>query len=65
MTHARGFSWDRTTEALLATYAGAATEFAKRSAGGASIDAERSAGGASIGTARLAAGPGLHAGVPA
>ncbi|HWM56579.1 MAG TPA: D-inositol-3-phosphate glycosyltransferase [Pseudonocardia sp.] len=63
VTHARGFSWDRTTDALLATYAGAATEFAERSAGGASIDAERSAGGVSIGT-RLAAGPGLHAGVP-
>jgi D-inositol-3-phosphate glycosyltransferase len=28
--HARGFSWDRTTDALLATYAGAATEFAAR-----------------------------------
>jgi len=65
VAHARGFSWDRTTDALLATYAGAATEFAERSAGGASIDAERSAGGASIGTARLAARPGLHAGVPA
>ena len=64
VTHARDFSWDRTTDALLATYAGAATEFAERSAGGASIDAERSAGGVSIGT-RLAAGPGLHAGVPA
>ena len=25
--HARGFSWDRTTDALLATYAGAAAEF--------------------------------------
>jgi D-inositol-3-phosphate glycosyltransferase len=53
VTHARDFSWDRTTDALLATYAGAATEFA-----------ERSAGGVSIGT-RLAAGSGLHAGVPA
>ena len=28
--HARGFSWDRTTDALLATYAGAAAEFATR-----------------------------------
>ena len=28
--HAHGFSWDRTTDALLATYAGAATEFAAR-----------------------------------
>jgi D-inositol-3-phosphate glycosyltransferase len=28
--HARGFSWDRTTDALLATYAGAAAEFAAR-----------------------------------
>ena len=28
--HARGFSWDRTTDALLATYAGAATDFAAR-----------------------------------
>jgi D-inositol-3-phosphate glycosyltransferase len=28
--HARAFSWDRTTDALLATYAGAATDFAAR-----------------------------------
>ena len=28
--HAAGFSWDRTADALLATYAGAATEFAAR-----------------------------------
>ena len=28
--HARGFSWDRTAEALLYTYAGAATEYAER-----------------------------------
>ncbi len=28
--HARGFSWDRTTDALLATYAEAAAEFAQR-----------------------------------
>ena len=28
--HARGFSWDRTTDALLATYAEAAAEFATR-----------------------------------
>ncbi len=28
--HARGFSWDRTTDALLATYAEAATEFTAR-----------------------------------
>ncbi len=28
--HAQGFSWDRTTDALLATYAGAATEFTTR-----------------------------------
>ena len=28
--HAHAFSWDRTTDALLATYTGAATEFAQR-----------------------------------
>jgi D-inositol-3-phosphate glycosyltransferase len=28
--HARGFSWDRTAEALLHTYAEAATEYAER-----------------------------------
>ena len=28
--HARGFSWDRTTDALLATYADAAAEFHAR-----------------------------------
>ena len=30
VAHARGFSWDRTTDALLATYTGAATEFVER-----------------------------------
>jgi D-inositol-3-phosphate glycosyltransferase len=30
IAHAHGFSWDRTTEALLATYAGAASEFVER-----------------------------------
>jgi D-inositol-3-phosphate glycosyltransferase len=32
VAHAQAFSWDRTTEALLATYTGAATEFADRQA---------------------------------
>ena len=32
--HARGFSWDRTTDALLATYADAAAEFARAAAAG-------------------------------
>jgi D-inositol-3-phosphate glycosyltransferase len=31
VTHARRFSWDRTTSSLLDTYAGAAAEFAERS----------------------------------
>ena len=31
VVHARRFSWDRTTESLLDTYAGAAAEFAERS----------------------------------
>jgi D-inositol-3-phosphate glycosyltransferase len=30
VVHARAFSWDRTADALLATYTGAATEFAER-----------------------------------
>jgi D-inositol-3-phosphate glycosyltransferase len=30
VAHAHAFSWDRTTDALLATYTGAATEFAQR-----------------------------------
>ncbi len=30
VAHARAFSWDRTTEALLATYTGAASEFVQR-----------------------------------
>ena len=34
VTHANGFSWDRTTDALLATYAGAAAEFAERQQAG-------------------------------
>ena len=34
VAHARQFSWDRTTDALLATYAGAATEFAERQQAG-------------------------------
>ena len=33
--HAHGFSWDHTTDALLATYAGAATEFTARLAAAA------------------------------
>ena len=34
VAHARRFSWDRTTDALLATYAGAAAEFAQRQEAG-------------------------------
>jgi D-inositol-3-phosphate glycosyltransferase len=34
IAHARRFSWDRTTDALLATYAQAATEFAERQQAG-------------------------------
>jgi D-inositol-3-phosphate glycosyltransferase len=34
VAHARRFSWDRTTDALLDTYAGAAAEFAERQAAG-------------------------------
>lgn len=34
LTHARGFSWDRTTESLLDTYAEAAVDFAGRLADG-------------------------------
>jgi D-inositol-3-phosphate glycosyltransferase len=34
VAHAHGFSWDRTTDALLATYADAAAEFAERQAAG-------------------------------
>jgi D-inositol-3-phosphate glycosyltransferase len=34
LAHARLFSWDRTTDALLGTYAGAAAEFAERHAAG-------------------------------
>ena len=30
VAHAREFSWDRTADALLDTYTGAATEFAQR-----------------------------------
>ena len=30
VAHARAFSWDRTADALLATYTGAATEFTQR-----------------------------------
>ena len=33
VAHARAFSWDRTADALLATYTGAATEFAQRQRG--------------------------------
>jgi D-inositol-3-phosphate glycosyltransferase len=34
VAHARRFSWDRTTDALLATYADAAEDFAERQAAG-------------------------------
>jgi D-inositol-3-phosphate glycosyltransferase len=34
VAHARRFSWDRTTDALLDTYAGAAAEFAERQQAG-------------------------------
>jgi D-inositol-3-phosphate glycosyltransferase len=34
VAHARGFSWDRTTDALLDTYAEAAAEFRQRALAG-------------------------------